>query len=292
MPASVRALDADAPAVELVATPFFAQRRYQCGPAALATVLVASGVDTDADTLTPLVYVPGLKGSLQAEILAAARGFARIPYPIDARLSAIVDELDAGRPVLVLQNLGIAPLPRWHFAVVVGIDPAIGSVYLRSGTVARRVTPIDVFLRTWRRSDYWGVVILDPTALPANVDRPRYFNAIAAMEQAGQASAAAAAWQTALMHWPEDPVAQFGLGNAQLAAADFALAVETYRALLSSAPELHAARNNLALALAGMGDFEDALRVLDVALRQSDDPALITEMQHTRADIAQRAKNH
>ena len=35
-----------ASAVELDATPFFSQDKYQCGPAALATVLVASNVDT------------------------------------------------------------------------------------------------------------------------------------------------------------------------------------------------------------------------------------------------------
>jgi len=35
--------------VELDATPFFPQRDYQCGPAALATLLSASGVATTAD---------------------------------------------------------------------------------------------------------------------------------------------------------------------------------------------------------------------------------------------------
>ena len=58
---------------ELEATPFFPQVTHQCGPAALATVLGASGVETTPDALVPAVYVPGLHGSLQVELLAALR---------------------------------------------------------------------------------------------------------------------------------------------------------------------------------------------------------------------------
>ncbi|HKK22781.1 MAG TPA: hypothetical protein VJ947_03765, partial [Pseudohaliea sp.] len=45
-------------AVELDATPFFPQQRYQCGPAALATVLSASGVPVEPAALVDEVYIP------------------------------------------------------------------------------------------------------------------------------------------------------------------------------------------------------------------------------------------
>jgi hypothetical protein len=57
--------------VELTDTPFFPQREYQCGPAALATVLAASEVSVTADALVPEVFLPGRQGSLQSELLAA-----------------------------------------------------------------------------------------------------------------------------------------------------------------------------------------------------------------------------
>ena len=37
--------------IELDATPFFPQEDYQCGPAALATLLVASGVEVTPETV-------------------------------------------------------------------------------------------------------------------------------------------------------------------------------------------------------------------------------------------------
>ena len=59
--------------VELAETPFFSQQRYQCGPAALATVLNAAGVKVTDEELVPEVYLPTREGSLQVEMLAATR---------------------------------------------------------------------------------------------------------------------------------------------------------------------------------------------------------------------------
>ena len=69
-----------APPVELTAVPFFAQTEYQCGPAALATVLAHAGAPVDADDLVPEVYIEGLRGSLQPELLGATRRNGFIPY--------------------------------------------------------------------------------------------------------------------------------------------------------------------------------------------------------------------
>jgi hypothetical protein len=59
--------------LELEDTPFYPQKEYQCGPASLATLLVASGVCVDPDILVPLVYLPGRRGSLQLELMSASR---------------------------------------------------------------------------------------------------------------------------------------------------------------------------------------------------------------------------
>ncbi|TVP53451.1 MAG: hypothetical protein EA349_13665, partial [Halomonadaceae bacterium] len=68
-------------AVELRDTSFHPQQAYQCGPAALATLLQSSGVrDADPDTLKNQVYLPDRQGSLQTELLAATRRADRVPY--------------------------------------------------------------------------------------------------------------------------------------------------------------------------------------------------------------------
>src|SRR5688572_9885051 len=107
-------------AVELTSVPFFSQREYQCGPAALAMVLVASGVTVTPDELTGKVYLPERKGSLQMELIGATRGFDRLAYEIAPGVDALLAQVREGKPVLVLQNLAFKRVPAWHYAVVVG----------------------------------------------------------------------------------------------------------------------------------------------------------------------------
>lgn len=274
IPDRVAALPAAQPSVEITATPFYPQERYQCGPAALTTLLTFSGVDAALDTITDLTYIPGRKGSLQTEMLGTARSFERIPYRIEGTMSVLAAELAAGRPVLVLQNLGVGWHERWHYAVVIGIDVASGDVVLRSGTDRRRVTHANVFLRTWQRSGYWAFVLLRPGELPAEPDRDNYFTAIADFETVGEPQAVWQAWEAALRHWPNDPVALFGKANVAFGQERYEAAEQSYRLLLADHPEMHAARNNLAYALAKQGDVNEALAELHELLGRVavDDP--------------------
>ncbi len=285
IPASIGELPPSARAIELDDTPFYPQERYQCGPAALTTVLATSGATVSLEDIVDRVYLPGRQGSLQLELLAATRTEGRLPYLIDGNLAAVWRELESGRPVLVLQNLGVAAIPSWHYAVVVGIDAERGEVVLRSGTEERRVTPIRTYLHTWRRGGYWGMVVLAPDELPTAPERSRYFEAIAALEQAGRVEGAAIAWQTALDKWPGDTVALFGLANSRFAMRDYRAAEAAYRDLLEHDPTLIAARNNLALALAEQGEYDAAMREIGIALSENRDAAVEAELRDTEAMV-------
>jgi tetratricopeptide (TPR) repeat protein len=285
IPESVRELPNPDIVLELSDTPFFPQQMYQCGPAALATALAASGLDVVPGDLIPKVYLPGRKGSLQVELLAATRTSGRLPYLLDPTLAALADELQAGRPVIVLQNLGVSMIPRWHYAVIVGVDGTNDTVVLRSGTEERRLTPMDLFLRTWKRGDFWAMTVLRPGELPTNVDRRRYLAAAADLEQVGMLSAATSAWRAALQQWPDDAVARFGLGNTLLSLDQPVEAERVYRELIAARPELVAARNNLAMALYGQGHYEDAMFEVDTALKRTDDAALIGELLDSKKEI-------
>jgi tetratricopeptide (TPR) repeat protein len=253
--------------VELEAVPFFPQERYQCGPAALATLLESSGIAASPEALSDRVFVPGREGSLQIELQAATRAAGRIPYRVDGSMAAVMAELRSGRPVLILQNLGVSWYPRWHYAVIVGVDPAADKVILRSGTVKRRITSTETLLRTWRRGDYWGFVALPPGELPASPNQARYFRAVSDMEATGHHTEALAGWQAALGYWPGSATARLGVANAAFALGDYRSAESAYRQLLTDEPDMLSARNNLAFALAGQGRDAEALaeirRVLD-----------------------------
>jgi hypothetical protein len=257
--ASQRAIVSGAPslqgqdaAVELAETPFFPQEALQCGPAALATVLGAAGVDADPDVLAREVYTPGLGGSLQLELVAAARVRGFVPYVIAPEPDALFAELLAGRPVLVLQNLRLRTWPAWHYAVVIGADPSAERVILRSGTDPRLEMPAARFMHSWDRGGRWGLVLLEPGQLPARPDRARYFDAVAGVEETGRYGEAALAWEAALAAWPGDPIARFGYATSSYLAGEFAAARAGYEALLAAEPEHAAALNNLANVMADL----------------------------------------
>ena len=67
---------------ELDTVPFYPQEAYQCGPASLAMALAWSGIPVDPEAITPEVFTPSLKGSLQSAMISAARRRGRVAYPI------------------------------------------------------------------------------------------------------------------------------------------------------------------------------------------------------------------
>jgi hypothetical protein len=291
IPPEIAELEASPASLELVDTPFFPQERYQCGPAALATAISSSGIEVDVQDLVDRVYLPGRQGSLQVEMLAATRSVGRLPYVIDGTLQALWNELAAGRPVVVLQNLGVALIPRWHFAVVVGVDTEQDAILLRSGVEQRRVTSLKTFLRTWRRSDYWGFIVLRPEELPADADRQRYQKAVAALEKAGRSEEAAVAWKMAINQWPGNPVALFGLGNIELSLGNDPEAEAYFRAVVERDAKSVAARNNLAIALARQGRYAEAMRELSIAREDASDPAIAAELADTEALIVELSRD-
>jgi tetratricopeptide (TPR) repeat protein len=236
-------------AVELRNTPFFPQQRYQCGPAALATVLAAHGRQVSPDQLVDSVFVPDLKGSLPEEIAAAARRRGMLAYRLAPSLQSLLAELAAGNPVLVFQNLGLESLARWHFAVAIGYDLAAPELVLRSGTIERRSTELATFERTWARSGYWALVILPAGDIPATAGVMPYLRAAHDLETSADPAAARSAYRAAARRWPDQPAAWLAYGNSLYAAAAYADAEAAFRRAVTLQPARPRGWNNLAYAL-------------------------------------------
>jgi len=272
--AQVSTLPAEWPArVELRGTPFYPQTENHCGPAALATVLGAVGHPVAPAALASEVYVPGREGSLQPELVAAARARGVLVYEAGPALQDVLAEVAAGRPALVLQQLGAGPWPNWHYAVVIGYDRDRGRVLLRSGRDELLDSRAALFESTWDRAGRWAVVLVEPGQMPARPDLTRYMQAASALESASP-PAAAKAYDAAARHWPAEPLPLLGSGNVAAAQGEWSEAERWYRAALALDPASAAALNNRAEALARLGCRDAARRALQEGVSHvaADDP--------------------
>lgn len=245
--------------VGLVEVPFFPQEDYQCGPAALATLLVHRGIATDPEQLVGRVYIPERKGSLQVEMVAAARAHDLLVYPLEPRLDALLAEVAAGNPVLVLQNLAFDRWPQWHFAVVVGYDLARQTIILRSGTTQRWTGSFHQFERSWAKGDRWAVVTVAPDRLPASAKETVWLKAANDLEQTGRKEAAFKAYRTATQHW-NGGLSWFALANSLYAEGNRKSAEHALRSSIASDEGFAVSWFNLAQLLAERGCTAQASR--------------------------------
>jgi hypothetical protein len=249
--------------VELSAVPFFPQAEYQCGPAALATLLVSSGVKTTPEALVPQVYLPARKGSLQVEMLAAARRHGLVSYQLAPSFVDVMRELAAGTPVIVLQNLGI--FDGWHYAVAVGYDYKPGQMILRSGVTEREEMPFAVHEAVWKRSGYWAMVAVPPGRKPVTADESRWTAAVAAFERAA-----------------------IGEANAHHARGELAEAERMLRAAMRAVPDSVVVLNNLAQTLSDQGRDAEALPLAERAAAAGGPHA--AEVRETRDSILKKIR--
>lgn len=251
--------------------PFYPQDRYQCGPAALATVLQASGIDITPSALVPLVYVPERMGSFQVEMVAAARSFGRLAYKITPTLTALYAEINAGTPVLVMQNLGVSWYPVWHFAVVKGYDFGRRKVIMNTGTDEEYGYSMQAFERTWARADHWAVVVLEPGQVPASAEPNEYFMTVAALERSGDPAEVSKAWVSGLNAWPEHRNLMMGYANFLYRQGHTNMAAAWFAQLIDSHPEYAPAYNNLGQVLYEQGYKDEGVAYVDKAMALGGD---------------------
>lgn len=276
--------------VELRQVPFFPQEDFECGPAALAMVMQAVGVNVTPQAMVEQVYLPARKGALQPEMLAASRRQGLLAYPLRPQLHDVLTEVAAGRPVLVFQNLSLPIYPVWHYAVVVGYDWPRQVLRLHSGRTAGMEISVAAFERTWSRGQNWAMLALQPGELPATAKPAAYTAAAAALERVNP-RAAQQAYAAALQLWPDNRAALLGVGNTAYALGQRQAAQQAWQQAVTRHPDFADAWNNLAQVLLDTGNLHQASEAIARAVALGGDRlpayrALQLDIDQQRASAA------
>jgi len=278
--------DKIAASAEIKGVPFFPQQDFQCGPASLAMALGHAGVEISPEQLRPDLFIPDKRGTLQIEMMAVPRRYGLLAYPLKPQLSTILQEINAGHPVIVFQNLGLSIAPQWHYAVVTGFDLTKQQMTLHSGNMADYHMSLPTFERTWVRAGSWARIVLPAGALPVDAEAKTYLHAVAGLEQSGLKEASLKSYQAALNRWPENLTAWMGRGNSHYSLGNLDAAAMAFTKASRHHPGATAPLNNLAQVRLEQGRYDEALSAIKRAVgldSQSD------TLQQTYTEIQKEA---
>jgi len=130
--------------------PFVMQDSQYCGPASLSSVLSHYGDPLDQKTIGKAVYSPKLQGALITDLENYARGRGFETKLGRGRPADIKDFVSAGRPVIVLVDLGFWVVSKPHYLVVYGYDEK--GFLAHNGFEAAQLYPYGEFEEIWEKA--------------------------------------------------------------------------------------------------------------------------------------------
>jgi hypothetical protein len=232
---------------EVANVPYIRQTENYCGPATLAMVMQWAGRPTTPEELGTEIYSAKEQGTVQTSLIDGARRRGFLAIPIQG-LPNLLQEVSAGHPVIVFENLAFRWYPRYHYAVVTGYDLKEEEIVLHSGDEKNKRWGLRKFERSWMLGDYWALVVLPPGKLSASASELAHADAGAALEEIGLLSEAKIVYEKILERWPDSLAALIGLGNIAYAKKDFRDSVKFLRRAVELHPASHTAKNNLQVA--------------------------------------------
>lgn len=228
---------------EIVNVPFVKQSDNHCGPATLSMVLQFWGDSAELTNLSKQIYTDSAQGTFQTDMISAARRRGYIAVPIRGYHS-LINEVSAGHPVIVFENLGLSWFPQWHYAVVYGFDLDKQRLNLHSGPDQNITQNMKDFERDWMLGDYWGLVILPAGDLVESATEVQNATAAAALENLQFFDLAEKSYQSILQKWPQSLIALTGMGNLMYRQGRLSKALDYFEEASLYHPTSAAAQHN------------------------------------------------
>lgn len=270
--------------------PFIAPRSELCGSNSIEMVASywqsskhffpkLSIEELDARTL-----IPAKGGTLQIELVTAARADGLIAYPMKPTFEALFAELEAHHPVVVLVNRSFSWHPMWHYVPVIGYDEKKRSIITHFADQPNESVPLGTFAALWQRSENWGVVLLPPGEIPASVPLKTFLRAVYEFEKTGEGTEAIKTYKSALLRYSDNTDILFALANSEMKNSQLLDAEKHYRQILALNPSHSLALNNLAILLSRNGKFHEGLELLNKVV--SDDPKILSLVKSSHEEIS------
>jgi predicted double-glycine peptidase len=137
--------------------PFFAQNDFQCGPSSLAGILNYYGKNISPSQIAEQIFEEKVKGTLSIDIVLYARDQGFIAEWYTGDVQDLQENIDNNRPLIVMVDLGLGPVQKPHYLVVVGYEPK--GIIVNSGAHQHKMVPWNRFQHQWNRSESWTLRI-------------------------------------------------------------------------------------------------------------------------------------
>jgi ABC-type bacteriocin/lantibiotic exporter with double-glycine peptidase domain len=137
--------------------PFYSQNDFHCGPSSLAGVFNYYGKNIPPSQIADRIFKETVRGTLSIDMALYARdqGFVAEWYTGD--LTDLRENIDNNFPLIAMIDLGLGPIQKPHFLVIVGYDPK--GVIVNSGVHQHKTVPWHRFHNQWSRSSLWTLRI-------------------------------------------------------------------------------------------------------------------------------------
>jgi hypothetical protein len=252
-----------------------------CGAGALSTVLQHYG---DQKTMAAWdASLPKTRGGVMTvDMLIAARQQGYDAQMITGDRQSVSQELEAGRPVILMLQVVDSPgkgYDFFHYIVADGIDPTKGLIRTQFGDGKARWVTFDRLEKSWAGGGHAAIFIKPQRDLPSML------RAAVALEEEGKVAEAAARYRSILSLYPESAVAWTTLGNAEMQLGHPVESEAAFRKAVNADGDSRDALNNLAWLLFTKKRYEEAepLARRAVAIPGPDSYLMLDTLAHILA---------
>ena len=167
----------------------------------------------------------------------------------------------------LLQNLAFSIYPIWHYSVVTGRDPGNEYLLLHSGRHEYYRSSWTTFENTWRRGNYWALIVTPIGDIPTSATEQDAIEAALNLERVGKLRAAQLTYTAIIDRWPDNFAAHVGLANSHMQLEEPLAASQAYIQALQLNTRSAKALNNFAYSAFDLGCEITALQAASCAMR-------------------------